>query len=87
MRNYLLIIVLLASGCATAKGIGRTINDAGSILRNLFAVDATTEQLQGMSAADWCAVHENVKPFIDEALAAKQAVAMQLQQPADAGVQ
>lgn len=93
MRDFKIVVLLFLgaafapsaiSGCATFSAIGKTVSDAGAILCNLYAVEVeatSPEQLQGMSAAVWCAVHENLKPFIDEALAAKQSVATSLQRP------
>lgn len=77
------------SGCGTLKQTGRTINDAASILCNLFAVEAAEtepEMLGGMNAGDYCAIHDNLKPFIDEALSAKQAAGRtSLSRPAPSG--
>ena len=79
-------------GCGMLKQTGRTINDAASILCTLFAVEAAEtdpEMLGGMNAADYCAIHDNLQPFIDEALSAKQAAGrISLSRPtnADAGL-
>jgi len=83
IRSFLAAaMIATVVGCATFSAIGKTVNDAGAILCNLYAAEVeetSPEQLQGMDAAAWCAVHENLKPFIDEALAAKQSVATSLQ--------
>lgn len=68
--------ISLIAGCGTLKDTGRTLNDAAGILCNLFAVEASetdSEALGGMTAGDYCAIHDNLRPFIDEALSAKQA--------------
>lgn len=89
MKNWLLIFALLLGGCSVFKAAGRTINDAGAILCNLFATNADPAVLDGLTPEVWCGIHENLKPFIDEALAAQKAAAMQVQNPnaSDAGVQ
>jgi predicted small secreted protein len=67
-----MVVAMFAIGCNTLKDIGRTINDAASIMCELFALEQGEEAL-GMSAGEWCNVHDNLKPFIDEALAAQRA--------------
>jgi len=75
MRKQLSVLALLlatfAFACGTLKDAGRTANDAASILCELFA--AENQQAVGMSPGDWCKLHDNLEPFIDQALAAKQA--------------
>jgi hypothetical protein len=75
-----LLGVVLVEGCGTLKQVGRTINDAATVLCELYAVDANPEQLNGLTPSDYCAIHDHLEPFIEEALAAKQAAAMKLQQ-------
>jgi hypothetical protein len=73
MRKQLFTIsflVCLISGCALFKSTARTANDAGLILCQLFAAEHKEEV--GMSPGDWCAIHRNLQPFIEEALSAKQ---------------
>lgn len=57
--------------CGTLKDIGRTVNDAATILCELVATD-NKDQLDGLSPAEWCAIQKNIAPFIDEILSAKQ---------------
>lgn len=82
MRNQLpqpvawfLIISLttvgVASSCSSFKSVARTADDAASILCELFA--AENKEAVGMSPEQWCALHDNLQPFIDQVLAAKQA--------------
>lgn len=85
MRDLKIFVVLLVGvaaittmdlGCGTLKDIGRTVNDAASILCNVFAVemqDADPDLLGSLSPADYCAIQDNLSPFIDQALAAKNA--------------
>lgn len=72
--------LILTAGCAGfwqgVKDTGKTINDAAGILCNLFAADHP-DDLAGMTPVEWCAVHDNLKPFIDEALAAQQVAGRQ----------
>ena len=75
-----LLCVSAWAGCGTLKQVGRTINDAATVLCELYAVDANPEQLNGLTPSDYCAIHDHLEPFIEEALAAKQAAAMKLQQ-------
>lgn len=76
MRPLFLTITLtlILSSCAfmqKAKPFVRTINDAATTLCRLFAAEHE-DQLGGMTAADFCSVKENLDPFIDAALSAKQ---------------
>jgi len=77
MKNFKSILaicvcsIFLFSGCGTFKNVANTINDAATILCNLFAAEQSEDAL-GMSPQDWCAVHENLAPFIDEATKAKR---------------
>ncbi len=76
MRPLFLTIILAVflSSCAAwqkAKPFVRTINDAATTLCHLFAAEHE-DQLGGMTATDFCSVKENLDPFIDAALSAKQ---------------
>ena len=69
MRHLLLATLLLTTllgGCAHL----RTLNDAATVVCELFAVDH--EEAFGMSPSDWCSVKENLDPFLDEILAAQR---------------
>jgi hypothetical protein len=72
----LLIAVSLLSACAwwnsTGKPIARTIADAARLLCELGVAEEPPETLQGLSPAAFCAVEDNVRPFVDAALAAQQ---------------
>ncbi len=111
MSDYRFDMVMVASGvlvvaltanihaCGTLKDAGRSLNDAASIMCNVFAVELSEvdpERLGGKSATDYCAIHDNLSPFIDQALSVKNAaVAASLAGPvapaptpaADAGTQ
>lgn len=69
------LIVLNLSGCAwwqsKGKDIARTIVDVGGELCELFGQENEAE-LEGLSPAEFCAIADNVKPFIDAALSAQQ---------------
>ena len=69
-------VCIMIYGCAALKPIARTINDVGNVLCELFAVDQSEEQRDGLSPSQWCAIKEHVDPFIAEALAAKQAAGL-----------
>lgn len=80
-----LTLAIALTGCgtlgdpgATAKNAGRTINDVAGILCELFAVDASEEVLGGLTVGAYCGIHKNLKPFLDEALAAQQAAALRV---------
>lgn len=42
-------------------------------------MDMGGEEALGVSPAEYCAIHDNLRPFIDEALRAKNAAAMSMQ--------
>lgn len=83
LKIFVLLLVGIAAatiamqfGCGTLKDAGRTLNDAASIMCNVFAVELSEvdpERLGGMSATDYCAIHDNLRPFIDQALSVKNA--------------
>ena len=66
------LIVVLATGgsCAWFKGAVHTAADAARVLCELWAQD--NESQLKLSPSDFCAVAENIQPFIDAALAAKR---------------
>ncbi len=68
MRNMITIfaLVLCFSGCAAVKPIARTVNDIAHEACELFATEQGDRL--GMSPAEFCAIHENVKPWLDELL-------------------
>lgn len=65
---------LFVVNCGLLKDIGRTANDAAMILCELVAAEKQQE-LQGLSPQQWCAIHENLRPFLDEVLSAQKAAA------------
>jgi hypothetical protein len=72
-----LALVYLFAGCAAAKPVLRTIDDAASILcETAFGVQEQAQK-EGLSVHDWCAIHEHLRPFIQEALKARAAAAQQ----------
>lgn len=74
--GQLLIIatLVIAASCGLLKDVGRTANDAAAILCELVAAEKP-EELQGLSPQQWCAIHENLRPFLDEVLSAQKAAA------------
>jgi hypothetical protein len=72
MRKLISVLAVLGFvGCSMFKSAAKTADDAASILCELFA--AENQSAVGMSPEDWCALHDNLEPFIDQVLAAKQA--------------
>lgn len=74
--GQLLIIatLVIVASCGLLKDVGRTANDAAAILCELVAAEKQQE-LQGLSPQQWCAIHENLRPFLDEVLSAQKAAA------------
>ena len=74
--GQLLIIATLAitASCGLLKDIGRTANDAAMILCELVAAEKQQE-LDGLSSQQWCAIHDNLQPFLDGVLSAQKAAA------------
>ena len=66
---YLLIALIV--GCAALKQVGRTANDAAKILCELTASEQP-EELDKLTPEEWCSIHKNLSPFLDEILSAKQ---------------
>lgn len=66
-----LLTAFLLTGCAAIKNHARTVNDIASDLCMLVATE-NAEQLAGLTPRQWCQIHENLQPFIDEVLAAKR---------------
>ena len=78
MRNYTLIfavIILALNGCAAFKNVARVVNDVAHDLCMVVAAEQDAEELDGLSPRAWCAIHKNLKPFIDSVLAAKEEAA------------
>lgn len=63
------VVLTTISGCA-ALG---TLMDAARLLCNLTATEQSEAELAGMTPAEWCAVRENLEPFVEEAKRAKMA--------------
>ncbi len=78
MRNLITTIALALcfSGCAAVKPIARTVNDIAHEACELFAAEQGDRL--GMSPAEFCAVHENLKPWIDQLLEAKRLAAQRV---------
>lgn len=72
--QLLIILIFIVASCGLLKDIGRTANDAAMILCELVAAEKQQE-LQGLSPQQWCAIHDNLQPFLDEVLSAQKAAA------------
>jgi hypothetical protein len=73
MREYLLLLCLCLAGCAAVKPYARTVNEAARILcETAFGIDEEAAK-RGLSVKELCAMHDVVKPFLDEALKAQRA--------------
>lgn len=76
-HRHKLILVLALVGpmtvsCAAFKPVARTVNDAARIACK--AAFGQEDLPQGVSVRDFCDAHENLQPFIDQILAAKQGI-------------
>lgn len=67
----IVLLVILLSSCALFQKVLHTAEDAAEVLCQLWAKDQGP-QLR-LSPEDFCAIADNVRPFVDQALAAKQA--------------
>lgn len=68
----IILFGLIASGCAQAKPVARTVND---VARLACEVTFGAEPLPaGMTLEDVCEAHENLQPFVDQILAAQAGV-------------
>ena len=66
------LAIILISSCAWFKDAARTANDAARVVCELWATDNHVEARLKLTPADFCAVHDNLQPFLDAVLAAKQ---------------
>ena len=75
MRKILLwslfFVLVFFSSCAFIKPAVRTIVDAARITCQLWATEQPNDML-ALGPEDFCAVEENLRPFIDQLLAAKR---------------
>jgi hypothetical protein len=74
MKNVILVLAMvsfLMVGCAAFKKVVRTVNDIATDLCWIAAADHP-DQLGGLTPAAWCAIKENIDPFINHVLQAKQ---------------
>lgn len=66
------------SGCAAwqkAKPYARTVNDAARILCETTFAESAESERAGLSPREWCAIHGNLKPFLEAVLSAQQVAA------------
>ena len=80
MTRKIIVLVLVASlavaGCAAFKKVARTANSVATDLCWIFASDHPDE-LGGLAPASWCAIKENLDPFIEYILKAQNDGAIQ----------
>lgn len=69
-KNILLVLLVLPlSGCAEGKFIAKTVVEVARGACSLFAEE------QGLSFKDVCETEEQLRPFVDSILSAKQIAA------------
>jgi len=66
----ILVALLSVAGCAAFKKVARTANSVATDLCWIFAADHQDE-LGGIAPAAWCAIKENLDPFIEYILKAQ----------------
>lgn len=71
-----LALALVLPGCSVFKSTTRGISDAAAIVCETVAVDMTAKQRAELSPREWCQIHENVKPYLDDLLRAQRAGAI-----------
>jgi hypothetical protein len=70
--EYWILLCLCLGGCAAVKPYARTVNEAARILcETSFGIDEEAAK-RGLSVKELCALHDVVKPFLDEALKAQR---------------
>lgn len=88
MQSLALIVALSLglSACAAIKPIVRTVADIAHELCLLTAAEQGALARDGLTVEQFCAVETNVRPFVEQILAAKQAAAAKagLAPPTDA---
>ena len=72
----MLLVGFLLVRCAAVKPVLRTVDDAASILCELFATEHKAELK--LTPQEFCDVKENFQPFIDQVLAAQRAAGDQV---------
>lgn len=74
-----LLVATCCLACASAKPVARTVNDVAQM-----ACEVTFGQEElpaGITLEELCTAHENLQPFIDQILAAKNGVKAGLAPP------
>lgn len=88
MSRMAIVLVLLVTGCAATKAVVRSVNDIARQLCELTAAESGDKL--GMTPEEWCAVRENLDPFIREVTSAQSAASEKSgltpsEEPKDAG--
>lgn len=74
LLSLLTLTVVLTVGCALIKPAARTANDiALKTCTDTFGASGD-ELPKGLTPKEFCSIHKNLHPFIDNILAAKMAV-------------
>lgn len=68
------------TGCTLVRPVVRTVNDIARDLCTLTVMEQT-DQIQGLTPAEFCEMRDNVAPFIDEIMAAKRTAGGELGLP------
>lgn len=74
LASIIIVAMVMTCGCAAVKKVLKPANEVANALCELVAADYTKDQRDGMSVYEWCAIKENVEPFIDYILSAPQKV-------------
>ena len=69
---FALFVSLSCVQCASFRHDVRSAFDVGVELCQLWGADQNKDVLGGLSVADFCALAENSKPFVDRALELKR---------------
>ena len=69
--TVLALAFLIGGACATVKKVVRTVNDLATDLCWIVA-EENTDELGGLTPAAWCAIKENLDPFINQILEAQR---------------
>ena len=60
------------AACAELVTAVKTVRTVADVLCEVVATEQDPEQLDGLTPAEWCAIKENVDPFLDIVAVAKQ---------------
>jgi hypothetical protein len=79
LKNLIGLCLFVVWGCAGLAAVARTANDIARDACVLFATENKAALGASVgSPADWCAVRENVAPFLDSILSAQRMSAQRM---------